>query len=207
VSTAAPDTRPVGSAELADLARLFETERNTRRCWCTAFCTSGSQFARGWLTGGNRRRFEALAEEGTAEDGTAPMGILASLGGEPVGWCACGPRSRYTAAIGGRSRLLQDRPRDEDDLVWLLPCLFVRDGHRGQGVTYALARAAVELARREGAVAIEGWPSVGAAAASAEGFLGREQLFEDLGFQAVARPSPQRVVMRLELQEQAAPSS
>lgn len=194
------ETRPVGPDELADLARLFGTERNTRRCWCTAFCTTGNQFAMGWLTGGNRRRFEAMAE-----DGTAPMGILASVGGEPVGWCACGPRSRYTAAIEGRSKLLRHRARDEDDVVWLLPCLFVRNGHRGQGISHALVRAAVALARREEALAIEGWPSVGTASGSADAFLGREQVFEDLGFGPVARPSPSRVLMRLELQERVAP--
>jgi GNAT superfamily N-acetyltransferase len=193
-------TRSVGPRELADLTRLFETERNTRRCWCTAFCTTGGQFARGWLTGGNRRRFEAMARQGAA-----PMGILASVADDPVGWCACGPRSRYTAAIDGRSQLLHDRPRDEDDDVWLLPCLFVRDGHRGQGVTHALIRAAAALARREGALAIESWPSAGAAASSADAFLGREQVFEELGFSAVTRPSPRRVVMRLELHDRAAP--
>jgi GNAT superfamily N-acetyltransferase len=193
-------TRPVGPEHLADLTRLFETERNTRRCWCTAFCSTRGQFARGWLTGSNRRRFEAMAE-----NGTTPMGVLASVGDEPVGWCACGPRSRYTAAIDGRSQLLRDRRRGEDDDVWLLPCLFVRDGYRGQGVTHALIRAAVELARREDAVAIEGWPLVRSAAGSADAFLGREQVFEEQGFQPVARPAPQRVVMRLELPDRAAP--
>ena len=53
---------------------------------------------------------------------------------------------------------MRNRTRDEDEIVWLLPCLFVRAGRRGQGVTHALVRAAVELAGREGASAIEGWP-------------------------------------------------
>ena len=87
------------------------------------------------------------------------MGILASQAAEPVGWCACGPRSRYVAATTPRSKIMQNRARDEDEIVWLLPCLFVRAGRRGQGVTHALVRAAVELARREGASAIEGLAS------------------------------------------------
>jgi hypothetical protein len=33
----------------------------------------------------------------------------------------------------------------------------------------------------------------------ADAFLGREQLFETLGFRCVDRPAPGRVVMRLEL--------
>jgi GNAT superfamily N-acetyltransferase len=159
-----------------------------------AFCETRSKFAVGWLDGGNRQRFEAMA---TASP--APMGILASVAGEPVGWCACGPRARYAAAIGGRSSILRDRVRAEDESVWLLPCLFIGVGHRAQGVTYTLVRAAVELARREGASAIEGWPFAGSDRRSGNAFLGREKMFEELGFSCVERPSPQRAIMWLEL--------
>jgi len=187
-------TRPLGHDDLGDLATLLQAERNTRACWCMAFCASRAQFAVGWLTGGNRRRFEAMAS-GIGP----PMGLLASMAGETVGWCACGPRSRYTVAVGGRSRLLQGLDRKEDEAVWLLPCLFVRAENRRQGVTYGLIRAAVELAREQGARAIEGWPTAGSARSPSEGFVGRQSVFEELGFRCVARPDPQRVIMRLEL--------
>jgi GNAT superfamily N-acetyltransferase len=159
-----------------------------------AFCLTRSQFAVGWLNGGNRRRFEEMATLSST-----PMGILASVAGEPVGWCACGPRSRYAVAISGRSKIIASRARAEDESVWLLPCLFVRVGCRGQGISHTLVRAAVELARSEGASAIEGWPLAGSEQRPADAFLGREQVFEDLGFTCVERPSPERVIMRLEL--------
>jgi GNAT superfamily N-acetyltransferase len=159
-----------------------------------AFCATRSQFRMGWLTGGNQRRFEALAAAGPA-----PMGVLASHDGEPVGWCACGPRSRYAATTRSPSTFLRSRGPEEDESVWLLPCLFVRVGRRGQGVTHALVGAAVELARREGASALEGWPLAGPEPRSADAFLGREQVFEDLGFRCVERPTPGRAIMRLEL--------
>lgn len=186
------DTRPVGPEDLADLAKLFGGQRNTRRCWCTAFCVTRRSFAVGWLSGGNRNRFEAMT---TAS--STPMGILASVAGEPVGWCACGPRSRYIVATSGRSNITRWAPV-EDETAWLLPCLFVRVGHRGQGVTYALVGAAVELARREGAVAIEGWPGTASNERAADAFLGREKVFKTLGFSCVERPSPRRAIMRLE---------
>ena len=66
-------------------------------------------------------------------------------------------------------------------------------------MTHALVSAAVELARREGAIAIEGWPLAGSERRSDDAFLGREQVFEDLGFNCVERPSPERAIMRLEL--------
>jgi len=189
------DTRAVGLKDMPVLARLFESQRNTRRCWCMAFCLTRSQFAAGWLTGGNQRQFSAMAATSST-----PMGILASQAAEPVGWCACGPRSRYVEATNPRNKIMQNRARDEDEIVWLLPCLFVRADRRGQGVTHALIRAAVELARSEGASAIEAWPLAESERRSGDAFLGREQVFNELGFHCVERPSPVRVIMRLELE-------
>lgn len=128
-----------------------------------------------------------------ASEGGPPMGILASLSGEPVGWCACGPRSRYEVAAASPHGLLHTRPREDDDSVWLVPCLFVKRENRGQGITRALIRSALDVARDHGAVAVEGWPS------DSGGFVGRERVFEDLGFVCVARPEPGRAIMRLEL--------
>jgi hypothetical protein len=187
------ETRAVGPGELDDLARLFEQQRNTRHCWCTAFCVTRSQFAIGWLGGGNRRRFEAMAK------GLEPMGILASTGGEPIGWCACGPRSRYLAATTGHPPVMRNRVPNEDESVWLLPCFVVRDGRRGVGVSHHLVRAAVELARGERAVAVEGWPSSQSARRPGDAYLGREQVFAELGFACTDRPTPDRAIMRLEL--------
>lgn len=166
VVTAETETRPLGSDDLAELAVLFEGSRNTGHCWCMAFCTTRLQFVAGWVTGGNRSRFESMTV-----DSVEPMGILASVSGAPVGWGACGPRSRYSTSVEGRGKLLRDRDRDEDERVWLVPCLFVRHDYRGRGVTYALVRAAAELARSHGAAAIEGWPVAGAGH-SAEAVVG-----------------------------------
>ena len=153
------------------------------------------QFAAGWIGGGNRRRFERMA---TAS--ATPMGVVASIDGEPVGWGACGPRSRYAAAIDGRSQIIGGRPRAEDETVWLIACLYVGATHRGLGVTHALVRAAVTLARREGAVAVEGWPTTATAPKSADAYVGREPLFRELGFRLVERPTQERVIVQLDLQ-------
>lgn len=187
------ETRPVDAGALSDLAQLFNAERSTRHCWCMAFCTTRTEFATGWFRGGNQRRFAAMAA-----GAGAPMGVLASVAGEPVGWAACGPRSRY--AVSPRSELIRTRARAEDGSVWFVPCLFVAAGHRGRGVTYALVRAAVELAHGHGASAVEAWPRAGADRSAADGFLGREKVFADLGFRPDDRPGADRVIMRLELE-------
>jgi GNAT superfamily N-acetyltransferase len=186
--------RPLGVDDLADLASMFDASRNTRSCWCTSFCSTRTQFAFGWVTRRNRSRFEAMASAGGP-----PMGVLASLDGTAVGWAACGPRARYLVAADGRSGLLKELDRDEDERVWLVPCLFVRAEDRGQGVTQALVRGAVELAEQHGATAVEGWPMSTAEPGRADDFVGREVVFEQMGFRCVSRPDPTRAIMRLDL--------
>jgi len=182
-------------ADHLDLARrFFSVQRSTRHCWCTAFCSTGRQFAAGWYGGGNRRRFEALA--GTERD---PMGLLALRGGEPVGWCACGPRSRYLAAIAGRSGLLAARPREEDQHVWLVACIVVRPDHRGSDVVGTLVRAAVSQARESGASAIEAWPLAVGVRRPGELHVGREGVFARSGFRCAQRPNAERAIMRFDL--------
>jgi GNAT superfamily N-acetyltransferase len=158
-----------------------------------SFCTDRISFAAGWFGGGNRRRFETMA------GGSMPMGVLAFLADVPVGWAACGPRSRYLGTTPARHPLLAERSRGEDETAWLMPCLFVHPEYRGRGVSHALVEAGVSVARRAGAVALESWPLAEQEAPSADAFVGREQLFAALGFHCVARPVPGRAIMRRDL--------
>jgi GNAT superfamily N-acetyltransferase len=174
----------VGSEQLNELATLFATSRNTRRCWCTAPCGRGLGFALGWVTGSNARRFGDLAARGDA-----PMGVLASVGADPVGWCACGPRSRYAAATTGTPS------QEYDGDVWFVPCLYVHPDHRGQGVTAILLRAAVDVATRSGATALEARPATGSASAG-DAFRGRESVLAELGFRWTDASDDGAAVMR-----------
>jgi GNAT superfamily N-acetyltransferase len=116
--------------------------------------------------------------------------------GTIVGWCATGPRSRYARAL--RSPLMVQRDQGEDDSVWLVPCFFVRSGHRRTGVTHRLLLAAVEHSRRHGAAAIEGFPLSGPGPHKSDRYYGTEPLFAACGFNVLHRPSAGRVVMRLD---------
>lgn len=181
----------VGPDNLAALGRLFATQRSTRHCWCMAFCRPGPAFAAGWYGGGNRRHFEAMAARG-------PMGVLAALDAEPVGWCACGPRARYRVAARGRSRPLTLLPRGDDDQVWLVACISVAPDARGR-VALPLIRAAVDLARRQGASAVEAWPLATGARRPELTHVGREAVYARLGFRITGRPTADRTIMRLDL--------
>jgi GNAT superfamily N-acetyltransferase len=137
---------------------------------------------------GNRRRLRALVKRG------AVPGILAYLGGTPVGWCAVAPRADYPRLA--RSRVLA--PVD-DAPVWSVVCFFVDRGHRRAGMTTALLRAAAAHVRRLGGRILEGYPieprrgDVPAPFA----FTGLAAAFRKAGFREAARRSDTRPIMRL----------
>lgn len=185
---------PVTAGRLGDLADLFGSNGTTRGCWCMFFIAERAEFDPGMKNGGNRRAFEALAA-----GADPPMGLLAYDAGAPVGWCALGPRSRYPRTIGPRSLILKDRDPEEDDDVWLVPCFFVRVGSRRKGLTRRLLSAAVELAERSGARAVEGFPRAADQRPTPDDYLGKERVFAACGFTCIARPTPRRAVMRRDL--------
>ncbi|HEX6873777.1 MAG TPA: GNAT family N-acetyltransferase [Micromonosporaceae bacterium] len=184
--------RPVTVDRLDDLALLFGHSKTTTGCFCMWFVASAKECEAGW-GGGNQRAFADLSRASTE-----PVGLLAYHDGEPVGWCAAGPRLRYHRAL--RSTVLKGRDASEDASVWLVPCFFVRRESRKVGVTRRLLEAAVHLAGEHGAVAVEGFPLAGDQRHSAaSAYLGVEPLFTSCGFRPVARPTTSRVVMRRDL--------
>jgi len=186
------DIQPVTTERLADLEQLFGASKTVSGCWCMWFLLTNRECQTGWGEG-NRARFGQLTA-----DSPEPVGLLAYSGGEPVGWCATGPRSRYARAL--RSPLLKGRDPDDDDRIWLVPCLFVRRDARGSGVTRELLAGAVRLAAAHGAVAVQGFPLVGGVRhPTAEAYVGTEAMFAAAGFQPRGRPSARRLVMRKDL--------
>ena len=78
-------------------------------------------------------------------------------------------------------------------------CLFTRAGFRKRGISRALARAAVDYARKRGARAIEGYPMTTTNAIAEELHVGTHSVFAGAGFSEVTRPTPRRAVMRIDL--------
>src|SRR5262245_53549294 len=179
------EVHPLTVERLGDLDALFGTNKTTAGCRCMWFLVPSKESHAGW---GEQNRV-AFGQWTRVEP--EPMGLLAYRDGEAVGWCAAGPRHRYSRAL--RSPVLKSRDTGEDARVWLVPCFFVRRDARRAGVTRALLEAAVELARTSGAQAIEGFPLAGERRRStSEAYLGVEPVFEACGFKAVARPSTAR---------------
>ena len=185
------DVRPLTPERLADAERLFGTSPGTDGCFCMWFIIPVAQYHAGGRAT-NQRLFRELAE-----GSTQPIGLLAYRDGEVIGWCAAGPRSRFVRAL--RVPSFKGRDPNEDESVWLVPCFYVRRDVRREGVSLALLKGAVDLARQQRAAAIEGFPFARGAKLSRESMVGVEAIFASCGFAATRRPSLTRVVMRKDL--------
>ena len=190
---------PADKAGWDDLQAVFGPRGYAARCQCQKFKIRHGQ----WRSVSAAERTARLREQiGCGRrKGRGTRGLVAYLDGEPVGWCAVEPRTAYP-------RLL-DSPvpwagRDEDpgdDSVWAVTCFVTRAGFRRRGVSYALARAAVDYARARGARALEGYAMItkpGQEVAWGELYVGSRSIFAAAGFSEVGRPTPRRVVMRIE---------
>jgi GNAT superfamily N-acetyltransferase len=127
-------------------------------------------------------------------DGDEP-GLLAYRDGEPVGWVAVGPRSRYARMMSPRAVVY--RPIDEEP-SWVVNCFYVARPHRKSGVAGALLAAAVRFAFERGAGLIEAYPLdlERASPTDASLYVGSLRMFLDAGFEEVARVKDRPVVRR-----------
>ncbi len=123
------------------------------------------------------------------------LGLIAYAGEKPVGWVAVAPRVEYPHLNQTRDTA----PLGDITRIWVVPCFFVVEANRGQGVATILLNAAVEFAKEHGATAIEGVPGdpdTRTRSPSAS-YTGSTALFQAMGFQEFCRRTPKgRVVMR-----------
>lgn len=156
-------------------------------CWCQRFVGTP-------LDGDNRG---ALHQQITAA--AVPVGLVAFVDEQPVGWTRVCPRAELAGVLShrGLTRILP-----EDPGAWWATCFVVDAKHRGQGIGHALLNAAVSHARAHGATAVEGHPvdvdKLTATRVSGSAlFTGTLAMFTAAGFTEIGRTFPSRPVMRL----------
>jgi GNAT superfamily N-acetyltransferase len=190
---------PANEAAWEDLQTVFGARGPASTCQCQRYKLRPRESFRSFPAEERAHRLREQTDCGHPEAG-ATSGLVAYLGGEPVGWCAVEPRPAYTGLVRNNRVPWEGRSEDRaDDSVWAVTCLFTRAGFRKRGVSRALARAAVEFARQRGARAIEGYPMTTKNAILEELHVGTEGVFAGAGFAEVSRPTVRRAVMRIDL--------
>ena len=185
--------QPLTPGRWPDLEALFMARGCSvaRNCWCMYYRLSGRESG---LPGGergrqNKRAFRKLVAEGP------PPGLIGYRDGRPVGWISLGPREHF--------RKLEKSPvmKPVDDAkVWSVICFVVPSEFRGQGVARALLDGARAWANEQGARLLDAYPIDKPGRGDDQNYwFGTKSMFDDAGFEEVARRKPARPVMRLKL--------
>jgi GNAT superfamily N-acetyltransferase len=179
------ETVPLTAERWPQLEALFGPRGGCAGCWCMWWRVARAEWER-QKGQGNREAFRRIVAAG------AMPGLLAYAEGRPVGWCALAPRTEYP--VLARSRVLKpvdDRP------VWSVTCFLVARPWRRRGVNTALLEAAVDFARANGALIVEGYP-IDAAKNQPDAFVftGLLSAFRRAGFKEILRRSSRRPIMR-----------
>ena len=187
---------PLTPERWPNLEDLFGPERGANSgCWCMWPRLAASSYKA--MTKAERKAaFEAVVKEGPAP------GLLAYRDGKAIGWCAVGAR----AGLARFDNAKPSRPIDDSAraglIVYAIACFFIRPGHRRSGLMTHLAAAAIDFARQNGAAMIEVCPiDADRPLIWGDGFVGVSSVFAPLGFREIARRSPRRPLMRLDLRE------
>jgi GNAT superfamily N-acetyltransferase len=189
---------PANQASWEDLQTVFGSRGTASRCQCQRYKLRPREAFAKFPVEERAHRLQQQTDCGHPESAST-SGLVAYLDGEPVGWCAVEPRTAYEGLLRNARVPWQGREEDKsDDGIWAVTCLFTRAGFRKRGVSRALARSAVDFARERGARAIEGYPITAKDVIAEELHVGTEGVFAEAGFAEVSRPTPRRVVMRID---------
>jgi GNAT superfamily N-acetyltransferase len=190
--------RPANEASPDDLQAIFGTRGAAFWCQCQRYKLRPREAFRKFPV---QERAQRLREQTRCghPDAESTSGLVASIDGEPVGWCAVEPRPAYESLVRNARVPWEGRRQDKtDDSVWAITCLLTRAGFRKHGVSRALARAAVDHARERGARAIEAYPIITKDVIAEELHVGTRAVFAHAGFAEVSHPTPRRIVMRID---------
>ncbi|MES2702762.1 MAG: GNAT family N-acetyltransferase [Bacteroidota bacterium] len=192
---AASDTPIAGELTFELLSRknwpqfvqLFGERGACGNCWCMYFRLKKDEFTAGKQDDGNKEAMKALVWDGK------PTGVLGFYEGQPVGWCALAPRTDYPKLAASRVH----KPID-DEPVWSVTCFFIDKAFRRMGVSVAMLKGVIDLARKENIKVLEAYPTIPTQPTLPDSFawIGLYKSFERAGFTVVDRTSKSRPMVR-----------
>jgi GNAT superfamily N-acetyltransferase len=182
---------PVTAERWHDLEKLFGERGACGGCWCMWWRVKRSQFEK-QKGHGNKKALKRIVDSGEIP------GLLAYANDQPIAWVSLAPREKYP--VLERSRVLK---RVDDKPVWSVVCFFVDKQFRRQGMMTRLLKAAVEYAKKNGAIIVEGYPVEPEKGSIPDAFAwpGLASAFRKAGFVEVLRRSENRPIMRYPIKE------
>jgi len=189
------DVHPLTPDRWVNLETIFEARGCSvaRGCWCMYYRVSGKETGLTRPGDAQRERSRRALEAMAGDD--PPPGLIGYRDGVPVGWISLGPRADYAKlARSPTMKAVDDQP------VWSIVCFVVPSEYRRQGVARGLLAGAIRWARRRGVRLLEAYPvDRSHPSASDAPWFGSKTLFDEAGFEEVARRKPARPIVRLQL--------
>lgn len=168
--------KPIDTETWRDFEALMESKGSPHNCWCTAWITVDKK-------NNKVEKSEKKASIKKRIESDIPMGLLAYLNGEAIGWCSVAPRETYRPLGGDKTK----------DNVWSVVCFFIRRAYRRQGLSSLILKQAMEFAKKHGAEYVEGYPV--AQDSPSYRFMGYKETFEKADFKFIKNAGARRNVM------------
>lgn len=166
--------------------KLFGEKGACGGCWCMSFRLPNKEWEAGKKNGANKKKMHDLVDQ------KKPTGVLALLGDQAIAWAALAPRKDFEKL--GRSRI--HKPID-DKVVWSVPCTFIHKDFRNKGVSVALLKGVIELAKKNKIEILEAYPTIPSGKLpDAFAWIGIYKSFEKAGFKIVDQTSKNRPMVR-----------
>jgi len=166
-------TKALSEATWPDFARLVDANGGVwGGCWCMWYHSLSDKPE-------DTPEAKRKAKECLVRDGQAHAALVFD-GKDCVGWCQFGSPQELPRIHNQKAYLATDsKPPD-----WRITCIFAGKGHRGEGVTSAALKGAIEQIKKMGGGRIEGYPDNTEDRKVAAAFLfnGALSTFERLGF-------------------------
>lgn len=178
---------PLSKKNWGKFVELFGERGACGNCWCMYFRLKKEEFVNGKENNGNKERMKELVWN------SEPTGILCMYEGDAIGWCAFAPREEYLKLANSRVH----KPIDAKP-VWSITCFFIDKRFRRMGVSVAMLKGVIEVARKQKIKIIEAYPTIPTQKPLPDSFawIGLYKSFERAGFKIVDRTSKSRPMVR-----------
>ena len=146
-----------------------------------------AEFDAGKLDGGNKEKMKQLVWE------NKPAGVLGFYDGYPIGWCAFAPRQDFKKLEKSRVH----KPIDQEQ-VWSITCFFIDKRFRRNGISVAMLKGVIDIARQQNIRILEAYPTIPTQDKLPDSFawIGLYKSFERAGFRIVDTTSKNRPMVR-----------
>jgi len=178
---------PLTTENWGQFEQLFGPKGACGNCWCMYYRLSKSDFQEGKFEDGNKLLMKELVRM------NRPTGIMAFYEGEAIAWCAFAPREDLVKLSKSRVH----KPIDNQQ-VWSIPCMFIHNNFRRNGISVPLLKGVIRYARDRGIKIIEAYPTIPTTNSIPDSFawIGLYKSFERAGFKIVDRTSVNRPMVR-----------